>query len=375
MMKQNKFWENFILVMIILVILQTFFSELAVYLHWYIILRNILIISSLFFDLIFTIEFIVRSITAGKHKRLIGYWFYQRGWVDFIAAVPLLFLNSGPLVILTFLTGTTEGIAAVGVLNILKVVKAIRVTRILRLIRVMKIFGKIRNAESKMAQHHTAAVSTIAVTAILAVLIIFAFTLGDPVESSLNERKDYYRDLSARVFGMVGYDEESKKEIVENVFSGDTRILRLYQRDRLLLSHVTEEDWSLKYSSEDYFEVQNGGFTIFVSAVDINKNRAQNSMMIFAVIIVLVFGLMLIYTKHFVQTISDILFILLRGFKEKGYSLQVKIPKVYTDHEIFQLSVFYNDKFLPAKLKRLHKEKAKMKSQLSMDDLIKFKKK
>ena len=154
-MKQNKFWDNFILAMIVLVILQTFISELAVYLHWNITLRNILIISSLFFDLLFTIEFIARSITAGKNKRLFGYWFYKRGWVDFIAAVPLLFLNSGPLVILTFLTGTTEGVAAVGVLNILKVVKAIRVTRVLRLIRVMKIFGKIRNAESKMAQHHT----------------------------------------------------------------------------------------------------------------------------------------------------------------------------------------------------------------------------
>jgi hypothetical protein len=325
--------------------------------------------------LLFTIEFITRSINAGKNNRLFVYWFYRRGWVDFIAAVPLLILNSGPLVILTFLTGTAEGIAAVGVLNILKVVKAIRVTRILRLIRVMKIFGKIRNAESKMAQHHTAAVSTTAVAVILAVLIIFAFALGDPIENSLNERKGYYRDLSARVFGMVGKDEESKKEIVENVFNGDSRILKLYQRDRLLFSRVNEEDWSLKYSSEDYFEIQNSGFTIFVTAVDINKNRAQNSIMIFSVIIVLVFGLMLIYTKHFVQTISDVLFILLRGFKEKGYSLQVKIPKEYTDHEIFQLSAFYNDKFLPAKLKRLHNEKAKMKSQLSMNDLIKFKKK
>ena len=344
-MKQNKYWENFILVMIVLVILQTFFSEFAVYLHWNINLRNILILLSLFFDLIFTIEFITRSIVAGKQNRLFGYWFYSRGWVDFIAAVPLLFLNSGPLVILTFLTGTSEGIAAVGVLNILKVVKAIRVTRVLRLIRVMKIFGKIRNAESKMAQHHTASVSTVAVTVILAVLIIFAFALCDPIENSLSERKSYYHDLASRVFGMVGYDEESKKEIVENVFNGDTRILKLYQRDNLLLSRVTEEDWSLKYSGEDYFEVQNSGFTIFVTAVDINKNRAQNSIMIFTVIIVLVFGLMLIYTRHFVQTISDVLFILLKGFKEKSYSLQVKIPKEYADHEIFQLSVFYNDKF------------------------------
>ena len=374
-MKQNKYWENFILVMIVLVILQTFFSEFAVYLHWNINLRNILILLSLFFDLIFTIEFITRSIVAGKQNRLFGYWFYSRGWVDFIAAVPLLFLNSGPLVILTFLTGTSEGIAAVGVLNILKVVKAIRVTRVLRLIRVMKIFGKIRNAESKMAQHHTASVSTVAVTVILAVLIIFAFALGDPIESSLSERKSYYHDLASRVFGMVGYDEESKKEIVENVFNGDTRILKLYQRDNLFLSRVSEEDWSLKYSSEDYFEVQNSGFTIFVTAVDINKNRAQNSIMIFTVIIVLVFGLMLIYTRHFVQTISDVLFILLRGFKEKSYSLQVKIPKEYKDHEIFQLSSFYNDKFLPAILKRLYKEKANMKSQLSMNDLITFRKK
>lgn len=67
-MKRKQFWENFILAAIALVIVQTFISELGIFLHWNILLRNILLLISLFFDLTFTIEFIVRSINAGDGK-------------------------------------------------------------------------------------------------------------------------------------------------------------------------------------------------------------------------------------------------------------------------------------------------------------------
>ena len=372
-MKRKQFLENFILIAIALVIVQTFISELAIFLHWNIFLRNTLLLISLFFDLTFTIEFVVRSINAGRQKKLISYWIYNRGWVDFIAAVPLLLLNSGPLVFLLILKGTTVSIAAVGILNLLKVVKAIRVTRVLRLIRVMKIFGKIRNADSKMAQHHTSAVSTISVSIILLVIIVFSFTAGDPVERSFKAREAYYVDFTARVLDLKGYDKESIKDMAGQIFSGDKRIVKLFYDDESIFSRLTEEKWAAAYSDEDYIEVREGGFTLFVSIVDINSNRALNNMLIFIIIIALVVGLMFIYTRHFVQTISDVLFILNRGFRENGYSLQIKIHKEYSDHEIFRLAAFYNDKFLPAKAKRMHQNKMKMKSPLSMKDLFKFK--
>ena len=84
---------------------------------------------------------------------------------------------------------------------------------------------------------------------------------------------------------------------------------------------------------------------------------------------------MVIYTKHFVQTVSDVIHVLKRGYKEKDYNLQVKIREPYKDDEIYQLAEDYNDNFLPKKIKMQKEEKEKKSSVISMDDLMDFGKK
>ena len=63
-MKLKNFLEYFIIVAIVLVIIQTFMFEWSAYRHWSVSSRNVLIYCGLFFDLIFSIEFTVRSIAA-----------------------------------------------------------------------------------------------------------------------------------------------------------------------------------------------------------------------------------------------------------------------------------------------------------------------
>lgn len=94
--------ENFILVAILLVVIHTFLYEISIYLHWTIFTRNILIICGLVFDIIFSIEFFIRTIAASKikEKGFVQYWFYERGWVDFISSIPLLVFDSGPSLLL-----------------------------------------------------------------------------------------------------------------------------------------------------------------------------------------------------------------------------------------------------------------------------------
>ena len=134
---KNKL-ENIIIIAIILVIIHTFLSEVSVYSNWSILWKNILALSGFGFDLLFTIEFIVRSIVALFKRRLIIYWLYERGWVDFLSSVPLLALDSGFAFKRIAIDGGNYAGSILGEANVLKVVKAVRVTRILRLMRIIK---------------------------------------------------------------------------------------------------------------------------------------------------------------------------------------------------------------------------------------------
>jgi hypothetical protein len=118
--------------------------------------------------------------------------------------------------------------------------------------------------------------------------------------------------------------------------------------------------------------VQRSGYTFSVSVEDINRKSALYNIRVFSIIIALVAGFMIFYTRHFVQTVTDVLFVVNRGFQERSYTLQVRIPKQYEEHEIFELARFYNDRYLPAKLKRIHKSKLKKESALSMKDLLDY---
>ncbi len=373
-MRKRGFWENFILGAIILVIIQTFLEDFSRYQHWSVTARNILLLFGLLFDITFTIEFIVRTLNAKKENKVLLYWFYQRGWVDFLSSIPLLLFNSGPSFYFLITGKMEEGAATIGVLNILKVVKAIRVTRILRLIRIMKIFGKIHHAESKMAQHHTATIATTAVFTVICVLILFSVIVENPFEKAISSRTDYYKQMLQNVRNINETMDVPLKAVVFKLFSNDKNVLKIYYTDLLIFSRLSEERFRKFYSIEDYVGITNDEFNLYVSIVDINKQMAAMNIQNFFIIIFIVLAFMIVYTRHFVQTVSDIVHIMRRGFTEKDYNLQVKIKKEYAEHEIFKLAEYYNEVYLPEKLRKQQEEKEKKATTLSMDDLLSFKK-
>lgn len=373
-MRKRGFWENFILGAIILVIIQTFLEDFSRYQHWSVTARNILLLFGLLFDITFTIEFIVRTLNAKKENKVLLYWFYQRGWVDFLSSIPLLLFNSGPSFYFLITGKMEEGAATIGVLNILKVVKAIRVTRILRLIRIMKIFGKIHHAESKMAQHHTATIATTAVFTVICVLILFSVIVENPFEKAISSRTDYYKQMLQNVRNINETMDVPLKAVVFKLFSNDKNVLKIYYTDLLIFSRLSEERFRKFYNIEDYVGITNDEFNLYVSIVDINKQMAAMNIQNFFIIIFIVLAFMIVYTRHFVQTVSDIVHIMRRGFTEKDYNLQVKIKKEYAEHEIFKLAEYYNEVYLPEKLRKQQEEKEKKSTTLSMDDLLSFKK-
>ncbi len=373
-MKLRDILENFILVAIVLVLIQTFLSEASVYGHWSVETRNILIYCGFAFDLIFSLEFITRTITAGRGKEdIFRYWFYQRGWVDFISSIPLLIMDSGPSVLFLLSGATGAAASGIGVLNVLKVVKAIRVTRILRLIRIIKIFGKIHNTESKMAQHHTATISTTAVFTIVLTLIIFSLFTDSAGMGKISERETEYHSFF-KVFEKMRKDTGiSVDNIAVSMLTGDRKIIKMTKGEKKLIENIGEESFNKSYTFEDYITIKAGKYTLTFSVADINADIALNHIKSFMIIVFVVLSFMIIYTMHFVKNISDPVHILNKGLRKKDYNLQIKIKDIYKDHEIFRVARFYNEAYLPAKHKRSRKEDEKKSSNLSMKDLLNFK--
>lgn len=370
--KIRTIFEYFIILAIVAVIIQTFLDEFSRYSHWSVHVRNMLLFSGFLFDLTFSIEFTLRTIWAHREKGVLHYWIHERGWIDFISSFPLLLLDSGPSVYLLYFSHLHQSPSALEVINIFKVIKAIRVTRILRLIRIVKIFGKIHNAESKMAQHHTAEISTIAVFTTICVLLGFAvFNINSGFNLTTNRNNEYTATLESveRLAKETGTDPV---RIIQTLCANDPNVLRIYADGGLIHDKLEPSAFEKFYDQEDYSIIKRSGISLYISHIDISKMTALEHIQSFFIIVFLVLAFMVLYTRHFVQNISDVIHIMGKGFRKKDYNLQVKIPADREEHEIYQLAAFYNDKYLPAKIRRMEKNSSDQKSGLSMKDLLNF---
>ena len=99
-------FEGIVIVAIILVLVQTFLEDFGVLAGWEWTVRRVFIFSGFIFDLFFTIEFLVRMYTAVYQGKGGEYFAQRRGWIDFVASVPLLLLSSGPAVLAVVTGGT-----------------------------------------------------------------------------------------------------------------------------------------------------------------------------------------------------------------------------------------------------------------------------
>ncbi len=356
--------ENIVLAAIILVLLQTLFEDLAVVLDWSISVRRVLLILGFFFDLFFTVEFVVRSYEAWRYGRLGNYFWYERGWIDLLASIPLLLLNSGPAV-LAILAGGVSVVGVAGMLNVLKVVKAIRIARVLRLLRVLKIFRRIKNAESVMAQRHVAMIS--ATTVSVFVLVLLAATMVEAFVSapSLDAR---YQQHSFDMIELISSDQMRRAPALRtSLLKMDSAVLLVRDSGSVVFSRHPDSYYLRHFGPGDYGYIEARGVELFVDLRPINQEQSATNIRYFVVIIAIVLIYMFVYSPHFAMTVSDPIHIMRRGMSEKAYNLEVIVPGQYRHDDVYELSKLYNEVFLPMK-DRSSGEETEV-SALKMDDL------
>jgi len=360
----KQFLETIVMLAIALVIVFTFVEDLAAYLMWDWNIRRILLFIGFGFDLFFTLEFIFRYFSSIARGDTAEYLVHRRGWVDFIASVPLLLFNSGPSVY--FLLSGAAFAGGVGVLNILKVIKAVRVARILRMLRVLKIFRSIKSIDSVMTQRHlTRIISTVVVSIIFIMFtgsILFSGNfLSSPATDLMNRNP-------SKISKLLEDQGDAKNDLIKSLVMIRDDILLVKSDNQTLFTRYTDSQYEDNFGPGDFMYVQSGKTEVFFDLRYKNATDALPGMLLLLTIVFAVLILMLVYSPHFAMTISDPVFVMLKGMRDKDYNLEVDIPDRYKHDDIFRLSAVFNDKFLTLKA-RENEENSDGESIIKLEDL------
>jgi hypothetical protein len=349
MKKLGAFLEGLVIAAILLVLAHTFLEDYATLAGWTVPARRLLVLAGLGFDVFFTIEFLVRLYLALAARRGTEYFFRQRGWIDFLASVPLLLFNSlpGTLALLAG-TGLLAGLGSF--LNVLKVIKAVRIARVLRLMRVIKLFRTIRYIRSPMAQNHVATITTISVS-ILVFWMLVASGLGSlgvftGLETSFREGQE----ARARYVAGPGPAGSTLAQRASLAASLDPTILRVRAADGTVTwSRYDAPYYQAHFLPGDYGSFTAGGVEVILDERPVTRGAAREGIVFFVAVLLSLLGFLVLYAPRFAMNISDPIHVMRRGMEEGGYNLQVKIPPTHAEEDVFKLAALYNGVFLPLK--------------------------
>jgi len=370
MKRIGVFLESFIVVIIIVALGHTFLEDFSVLAGWTVAARRWIIWAGLGIDLIFTIEFFCRLYFALMSGEAVDYFIRQRGWIDFMASIPLLLFNSLPNT-LALLAGAGLITGLGSFLNVLTVIKAVRIARILRLLRVVKLFRRIRYARSPMAQRHIAIITTISVT-VLVVWVLAANLLGSMgvlpgLETSFlasqSEHSRYLAQAGANAAALAARSREvaalDSTLLVARPHGGSTSWTRY--DDLYYAAHFLAGDY-------EYFDVN--GVESFFDGRPLSRAAAKEGIVFFVAILLSVLAYLLLYSPRFALGITDPIHVMKRGMEESGYNLEVKIPSRQADDDVFELARLYNSIFLPLKDRGSTQEEQT--AALGIDDIRSF---
>ena len=349
MRKIGEILESVVVVAILLVLVHTFLEDYSSMAGWDVNARKWIIWAGLGFDLLFTIEFLTRMYLALSNREGIAYFFQQRGWIDFLASVPLLLFNSLPNT-LALLAGTGLLTGLGSFLNVLKVIKAVRIARILRLMRIVKLFRRIRYVRSPMAQKHIAIITTICVS------ILVFWSVGASALQALGVlpglEASYANSQAARARDITTGDASFARlsgRAAAIAAIDPTVLLVRQQGGNAAWSRYDGAYYRAHFLPGDYAYYASDRVEVFLDERPIVRAAARESIVFFFAVVLVVLGILFLYAPQFALGISDPIHIMQRGMSESAYNLEVKIPPHRADEDVFALAVLYNSVFLPLK--------------------------
>ena len=369
-----NFLEVLIFFIIILALFQTFFEDFAIFLNLNDDIIFITKFSSFFFDLFFTIEFLIRLLSAIIKRRGISYITRENGWIDFIASIPLLLLISTPYMLEVFGTSAKIGFIWGGLsfLQNAKIIKIIRISRVLRFLRILKLTGKANQSNSYMTQRHLTKILTLS---IITLTILFATVSilkninvipsskvqTEKEENSFNEyfrkAENYvdpehieknFRDI-AEIYPSIVYLHYKNINFIRNELK-DNQIGNEF--DQAAIDKINRLQTGLYVISSPLPNMK-----IIYSRQAELKTEAANNLINFFIILILIIVILLFYSPHFNKTIAIPINEMIDGFEHRSNTAGVNIHNRYRYDEIFRLVSNYNIRWIRAKKRNISNKK------------------
>ncbi len=337
----GRYFERTIVLLILLVMVQTFFEEYTTFMAYNVLVRKYVLAAGFGFDLIFSIEFLFRLFISGKRGSAAGYMAHEGGFIDLFSSLPLLLFHSGPLVLITFFSGEAGLLAVLGGISFLKIVKVIRVARTLRFIRTLKILGKIKQ-RYRMTPKFISKVVSLVITIIVISLIGFSFVNnGNVIQSNYVEVQKLLKN----------YIESNSSHNFNDLLSGTDSVLFIDRENETIYRSITRLFFQNNYLYDDYYITRVHDYEIYFNNKDMKKTLAFINMIAFSMIIGIIIAVSIIYKRFFNKHIVRVINVMLKGFRTEDYSTAVRINERKKDFEIYQMADQYNRKWLPVKRK------------------------
>lgn len=347
---KRSFWENLVVGAIILVLLQTVVDDVAMLADWPWNVRRVLLYLGFFFDLFFTVEFLVRLYLSYVDGKAREYFCRGFGWIDLLASIPLLLFSSGP-VVYGLLAGGVPVFGLGRSLNLLKTVKIVRVSRILRVLRMLKVVRQLKRTDSVMAQRHIGKIATSVLTSCILVFSVGSFLIQNVAGHFFEEM--YWSSIESASQALGSASSAELHSEVQRIARVLPSLLKVKSEGKDLFLRHDSFYLATRFGPYDFFYEQRGPVELYFDYRPLNRNQAEQSLLVFAIVLGTLLVLLFYYAPHFAITVTDPLFVMLKGFKEPSYNLEVKILPPLKGDEVFQLAEQYNEEFLPLKQRNL----------------------
>lgn len=109
-----------------------------------------------------------------------------------------------------------------------------------------------------------------------------------------------------------------------------------------------------------------------ISEAELAIVEARVSLAFTFVILANVIFIVIFYSKHFAQNVSDPIYVMKRGMLEDGYNFTAKIKPQFGEEEVFELAKAYNSLWLPMKVRiqsiRARKQQEAENKDMGMDE-------
>ena len=284
MKKSAAVFSGIMIAAVILVVIHTAVEELAIVMRLSWEQRMLLLAVGLGLDILFTLDFVVRSYFALLHRRMGRYFFRERGWMDFLASIPLLVLTSGPA-FLAAAAGTATVAGLGGVARVIEITKAIRTGRVLRLMRLHKLSPLPREQEGSAASRAgaPAAIAALAVVALIAGLLPIWFETG-----SLEERVEQRYATIARYVDEGNLTQPGGRDMLASLVAIESDLLIVQDGERRVYSRHSAEYYQRQLGPHDYLYLESGEVGVYFDIRGIHAAAAHANLTYLAIALAIV---------------------------------------------------------------------------------------